>query len=186
MQMEHTKKLYINKKRGEKSPLFIILNKILYYVNNNLKRGDKMREDTINLLKECNSGITMGMSSINNVLPYVKNPNMKNALIACKEKHAKLGEKTHRALAMYEESRNPPHMMAKMMADMKVKAQLMMAMDSKDKQIAGVMTDGCNMGIKSIYKYLNKYDGANNDTKDIANNIISAEQQLRQELRQYL
>ena len=59
-------------------------------------------------------------------------------------------------------------------------------MDSKDKQIAGVMTDGCNMGIKSIYKYLNKYDGANNDTKDIANNIISAEQQLRQELRQYL
>ncbi len=145
-----------------------------------------MREDTISLLKECNSGITMGMSSINNVLPYVKNPDMKSALIACKEQHAKLGEKTHRALSMYEESRNPPHKMAKMMADLKVKAQIMMTMDSKDRQIAGVMTDGCNMGIKSIYKYLNKYEGASNDSKDIANSLISSEQELRQELRQYL
>lgn len=145
-----------------------------------------MREDTINLLKECNSGITMGMSSINNVLPYVKNPEMRNALITCKEKHAKLGEKTHRALAMYDESRNPPHMIAKMMADMRVKSRVMMAMDSKQKTIANAMTDGCNMGIKSIYKYLNKYNDANNDSKEIANSLISAEQQLRTELRRYL
>ena len=145
-----------------------------------------MREDTIKLLKECNSGITMGMSSINNVLPYVKNRDMKDALINCKEKHAKLGEKTHRALAQYDESRNPPHMMAKMMSDVKVKAQIMMTAEPKDKTIAGVMTDGCNMGIKSIYKYLNKYDCANNDSREIANNIISAEQELRTSLRQYL
>ena len=117
-----------------------------------------MREDTINLLKECNSGITMGISSINNVLPYVKNPHIKEALIASKERHAKLGEQAHKALADYNESRNPPHKMAKFMADMKIKAQMAMAMDSRDKQIASSMTDGCNMGIKSIYKYLNKYD----------------------------
>lgn len=145
-----------------------------------------MREDTIKLLKECNSGITMGMSSINNVLPYVKNPDMRNALVKCKESHAKLGEKTHRALSMYDESRNPPHMMAKMMADMRVKSKIMMAMDSKQRTIAGVMTDGCNMGIKSIYKNLNKYNEANSDAKEIANNIISSEQQLRTELRKYL
>ena len=145
-----------------------------------------MREDTINLLKECNSGITMGMSSINNVLPYVRNPDLKSALISSKEKHAKLGEKTHRALSMYEESRNPPHRIAKMMADVKVRAQIMMPMDSKDRQIAAVMTDGCNMGIKSIYKFLNKYEGANNDSKDIANSLIASEQELRKELRQYL
>ncbi len=145
-----------------------------------------MREDTINLLKECNSGITMGMSSINKVLPYVKNPHMKSALISCKEKHAKLGEKTHRALASYDESRNPPHMMAKFMADMKVKAQMIMAMDSKERQIASSMTDGCNMGIKSIYKNLNRYNEADNDSKSIANDLIGAEEELRTELRQFL
>ncbi len=145
-----------------------------------------MREDTIKLLKECNSGITMGMSSINNVLPYVKNAEMRKSLIKCKETHAKLGEKTHRALAMYDESRNPPHMMAKMMADMRVKGKMMMAMESKQKTIASAMTDGCNMGIKSIYKYLNKYSEANSDSREIANNLISAEQQLRTELRQFL
>ena len=145
-----------------------------------------MREDTINLLKECNSGITMGISSINNVLPYVKSPDMRNALVKCKESHAKLGEKTHRALSMYDESRNPPHKMAKMMADMRVKGKVMMAMDSKQRTIAGVMTDGCNMGIKSTYKNLNKYHEANSDAKEIANNLISSEQQLRTELRKYL
>ena len=145
-----------------------------------------MREDTVKLLKECNSGITMGMSSINNVLPYVKNPDMRNALVKCKEAHAKLGEKTHRALSMYDESRNPPHAVAKVMADMKVKGKIMMAMDSKQRTIAGVMTDGCNMGIKSTYKNLNKYHEANSDAKEIANNLISSEQQLRTELRKFL
>ena len=137
-----------------------------------------MREDTINLLKECNSGITMGISSINNVLPYVKNPHIKEALIASKERHAKLGEQAHKALADYNESRNPPHKMAKFMADMKIKAQMAMAMDSRDKQIASSMTDGCNMGIKSIYKYLNKYDEADSLSKSIAKDIIGAEEEL--------
>ena len=145
-----------------------------------------MREDTVNLLKECNSGITMGMSSINNVLPYVKSPDLKSTLIASKEKHAKLGERTHKALAMYDESRNPPHVMAKMMADAKVKTQMLFTMDSKDKQIASSMTDGCNMGIKSINKYLNMYDGANNDSKEIANSLICCEEELLRDLKQYL
>ncbi len=145
-----------------------------------------MREDTVKLLKECNSGITMGISSINNVLPYVKNPHIKEALISCKEKHAKLGEKAHRELASFNESRNPPHKMAKFMADMKVKAQMTMAMDSRDKQIASAMTDGCNMGIKSIYKYLNRYDKANEQSKSIASDLIGAEQELRTQMRQFL
>lgn len=145
-----------------------------------------MREDTINLLKECNSGITMGISSINNVLPYVKNPHIKEALIASKERHAKLGEQAHKALADYNESRNPPHKMAKFMADMKIKAQMAMAMDSRDKQIASSMTDGCNMGIKSIYKYLNKYDEADSLSKSIAKDIIGAEEELRANMCNFL
>ena len=145
-----------------------------------------MREDTIKLLKECNSGITMGISSINNVLPYVRNPHIKEALINSKERHAKLGEQAHKALADYNESRNPPHKMAKFMADMKIKAQMTMTMDSHDKQIASSMTDGCNMGIKSIYKYLNKYSDADSLSKGIAKDIIGAEEELRASMCHFL
>ena len=145
-----------------------------------------MREDTINLLKECNSGITMGISSINNVLPYVTNPHIKEALLSSKEKHAKLGEEAHRALVSYRESRNPPHKMAKLMADMKVKAQMMMTLDSKDRQIASSMTDGCNMGIKSIHKYLNKYNEADASSRNIAKELIGAEEDLRANMCQFL
>ena len=41
----------------------------------NEKQG-QIQDDTVKLLKECDSGIRMGISSINDVLDYVKN-NMK-------------------------------------------------------------------------------------------------------------
>ena len=34
-------------------------------------------EDTINLLKECNAGVKMGVDSIDDVLGYVQNENLK-------------------------------------------------------------------------------------------------------------
>lgn len=143
-----------------------------------------MREDTIKLLKECNSGIKMGVSSIDNVLPYVKNPQLKSALNVCKDKHAILGNKTHRALASNNESTTAPHAVAKVMADIKVRA--VVATTRSDYKIADVMTDGCNMGIKSLYKYLNKYKDADEESKGIASDIISLEQELRTDLRKYL
>ena len=64
--------------------------------------------------------------------------------------------------------------------------KMMMTMESKDKQIASSMTDGCNMGIKSIYKYLNQYYQADDNSKSIAHRLISAEQELRTDLRGFL
>jgi len=48
------------------------------------------------------------------------------------------------------------------------------------------MTDGCNMGIKSLYKYLNQYTGADEKSKDITNRLISIEQELRTDMRSFL
>ena len=39
-----------------------------------------MNNDTVNLLKECNAGIKMGVNSIDSVLPYVKSKEMKRVL----------------------------------------------------------------------------------------------------------
>ncbi len=143
-----------------------------------------MKDDTVNLLKECNTGIKMGVSSINNVMPYVKNNELKNVLNACKDKHAVLGDKTHRALLNEKEDTKPPHKFAQVMADMKVKT--VMSFSGKSSSVADVMTDGCNMGIKSIYRYLNKYKNASEEAKEIANDLISAEQELRTDLRAFL
>ena len=143
-----------------------------------------MNEDTINLLKECNSGIKMGVESINNVMPYVKSEELKKILNACKDKHAILGDENHKALIDADENTKNAHPIAQVMSDMKIRANI--TLKKSDSTVADVMTDGCNMGIKSIYKYLNQYQGANDSSRSIANRLISAEQELRTDLRSYL
>ena len=143
-----------------------------------------MNEDTVKLLRECNSGIKMGVESIDNVLPYVKSESLKSALNACKDKHATLGDETHRVLLKADESTKNAHPVAQIMSDMKIRAKI--TMHKSDSTIADLMTDGCNMGIKSIYKYLNQYKNASDSSKSIANRLISMEQELRTDLREYL
>ena len=143
-----------------------------------------MNEDTINLLKECNSGIKMGIESIDNVMPYVKSDALRSVLNACKDKHAVLGDEARKALINADESTKNAHPVAQVMSDMKIRATV--TLKKSDNTVADVMTDGCNMGIKSIYKYLNQYVSADDKSRSIANRLISAEQELRTDLRSYL
>ena len=140
--------------------------------------------DTEKLLRECNSGIQMGVDSINHVLPYVQSAQMKKALSACRDKHAVLGDETHKALINANMDTKNPHPVAKIMSDMTTRVKI--TVNHTDNEIASIMTDGCNMGIKSLYKYLNEYTHADDHAKDITNRLISIEQELRTDMRGYL
>ncbi len=143
-----------------------------------------MKIDTINLLKECNSGIKMGVSSIEKVMPHAKNEKLKKALNASKDEHAVLGDETHKLLLKYGVETKEPHPVARMMSDMKIRSKMMM--NKTDKTIADLMTDGCNMGVKSLYKYLNEYKHASSDVKSLVNRVIVTEQILNEQMRPYL
>ena len=52
--------------------------------------------------------------------------------------------------------------------------------------IADLMTDGCNMGTKSLHKYLNQYQAADALSKDIAKRLIGLEENLMTNIRKYL
>ena len=59
-------------------------------------------------------------------------------------------------------------------------------MDESDATIANLMTDGCNMGIKSLHLYLNHYAKAEEKVKDIAKWLINIEEKLTVDIRSYL
>ncbi len=143
-----------------------------------------MKIDTVNLLKECNSGIKMGVSSIERVMPYAKSEKLKKALNSSKDEHAVLGDETHKLLLKYGVETKEPHPVARMMSDMKIRGKMMM--NRTDKTIADLMTDGCNMGVKSLYKYLNEYNHASADVKSLVNKVIVTEQILNEQMRPYL
>lgn len=143
-----------------------------------------MEEDTIALLKECNSGIKMGVSSLSDVMDHVTNSNLRSILMDARKEHEKLGDETHSILLKYHEEGKEPHPVAKAMATMKT--DVMMTVKEDDRTIAGLITDGCDMGVKSLYQYLNKYEKAEQDVRDMTKKVIESEEHLRKSLQTYL
>ena len=141
--------------------------------------------DTIKLLKECDAGSKMAITSLDDVLEKVENENLKKLLVETKGHHEKLGNEIHSLLVKYGSEEKEPNAMAKGMSKMKTNFMMNMKEDC-DETAADLITDGCNMGIKSLYKYMNQYPAANEKTKDLCKRLISIEDQLRKELRAYL
>ena len=140
--------------------------------------------DTVKLLRECNAGIKMGEDAIKQVLPKAENKELRRALEACKDAHAALADETHSMLIRFGANTKDPHPILRMMSGMKIKMRL--SMRPTDTEIADLMTDGCDMGIKSLHKYLNEYKGAVKDARSIAGRIIASEEFLESGLRSYL
>ena len=143
-----------------------------------------VQEDTIKILKECNSGVNMGVSSIEEILDNVQNSQLKKILSDNKTEHQRLGSEIHQILNKYNESGKEPNVMAKGMSWLK--SNVMMAADTSDHTVADLITDGCNMGVKSLNRYLNKYAAADEQSKDIAKKLIDLEHQLTIDIRPYL
>ena len=143
-----------------------------------------VNSDTIKLLKECDAGSKMAVASIDDVVEKICDSSMKSLLQESKDHHEKLGNEIHSLLNQYGKNEKDPHPMAKGMSWMKT--NMKMTMDDSDATAADLITDGCNMGIKSLYRYMNQYKAADDTSKDICNRLVSIEEELRKGLRNYL
>ncbi len=144
-----------------------------------------IHEDTIKLLRECCAGIKMGVSSIDEVLPRVKSEELKTVLKNSKSEHERIEEETQEMLDDYGDDGKNPNPMAKGMSWLKTNAMLNMSADP-DKTVSGLITDGCNMGVKSLNRYLNQYGAAEERVKDISKKLIAAEAKLAEDMRDFL
>ena len=140
--------------------------------------------DTIRLLRECDAGVKMGVSSIDDVLDDVKSVKLKEYLVDCKNEHIKLEREIGELLEKYQDDGKEPNPIAKGMSW--IKTNMKLAMKESDETIADLMTDGCNMGVKSLNKYLNEYCAADEVTKDITKRLINLEEKLAIDIRKYL
>ena len=143
-----------------------------------------VEQDTVKLLRECDAGVKMGVSSIDDVLDYVHAEKLKKRLSDCKDEHEKLEREIQSLLDKYHDDGKNPNPMAKGMSWMKTSWK--MAVDDSDHTIADLMTDGCNMGVKSLNMYLNRYKAADERSKDIAKRLINLEEKLAVDIREFL
>ena len=149
-----------------------------------IRRFFMENKDTIHLLKECDAGSKMAVTSLDEVMESVQDEKLKELLKKSKDHHEKLGNEIHSMLIQYHSEEKDPNPMAKSMSWLKT--NMKMSMDKSDATVADLLTDGCNMGIKSLYKYMNQYPSAEAKVKNLCNNLIDIERELRKDLRGYL
>lgn len=140
--------------------------------------------DTIELLQECDAGIKMGIDAIDEVMSHVKNDEFKDKLIGYKKDYNSIQDEIDEFLARYNERGKNPDPFVKGMAT--VKTNVKMAISDNDATIADLLTNGCNMGVKSINKYLNRYVGADDEAKALTKELIRLMDRQTTDIRKYL
>ncbi len=143
-----------------------------------------VEQDTIKLLRECDAGIKMGISAIDEVMVYADSVKMRKYLQESTKENQKLQTDLQDVLADYHDNGKEPNPIAAGMSWVKTNVKL--KLKESDSTIAELMTDGCNMGIKSLSRYMNQYKAADERSKDLAKRLIKAEEKLSQNMRQFL
>ena len=140
--------------------------------------------DTVKLLRECDSGIKMGVEAIEEVLDKVSDKDLGEMLKRCKYEHQVLGAEVEKELDVHGDDGKSPNPAVKGMSRLKTNASLLA--DKSDATVADLITDGCNMGVKSLSRYLNQYKSADRKSKNIAERLVNLELDLTEDIRPYL
>ena len=143
-----------------------------------------IEQDTIKLLRECDAGVKMGASSIHDVLQYARSEKLRRLLSDCRDEHDRLGGEIQSLLDRYGDEGREPSPVLQKMSEMETKVKL--GLRGSDQTVAELMTDGCNMGVKSLSRYLNQYKAADEASKDVAKRLIASEARLAVDMRGFL
>ena len=143
-----------------------------------------IEKDTIKLLRECDSGVKMGVASIDEVTDNVSSELFKRLLKDCRAEHEKLRLEIQEQLDRFHDEGKNPNPIVKGMSW--IKTNMRLGMEESDATVADLMTDGCNMGVKSLNRYLNQYKAADELSKDITKRLINLEEKLAVDIRQFL
>ena len=172
----------LEKQRCESPVVFLWIKFFKTLIIISFKEG--IMNDTVKLLRECDAGIQMGMETIEEVLEDVNSPDLRKFLEEAREKHWDMGDDLKRELDKYADEGKSPNAMAKGMSW--IKTNMKMAFEPSDQTIAELVTDGCNMGVKSLNKYLNQFTEASEASKEIAKRLIDIEEKLAIDIRRFL
>ena len=141
-------------------------------------------EDTKGILQECDSGVQMGLESIDEVIDRVQSPAMREALARSRTEHVALQNEIRSALNEHGWSGKDPNMIAELMSKLKIKTEL--TVDPTDARIADLMFDGCDMGVKKLSQYINRFPTSDSPAVHIAERLIKSEQELADAMRTFL
>ena len=141
-------------------------------------------QDTVELLQECDAGCKMAVDSMEQINKFVTDDKLKTLIKKYNADHIKMEEEIHRALNNIGEERKKPNPMAK--ASSWIQSEVKMMLNGDTKQAASLLTDGCNMGVKSLCEYKNAYKAADENSVSICEKLCDIETRMATDLQRFL
>ena len=146
-------------------------------------------EESMRIQSNLGSDIAMAFDEcVENPSPfeYVQKSCQRTArwLERCVAEHERLKSEITGLLNQHNDEGKNPNPMAKGMSW--IKTNMKIAMDRDDTTVADLITDGCNMGVKSLSRYLNQYKSADTKSRDITGRLVRIEDRLVTDVRQFL
>ncbi len=142
------------------------------------------KDDTCKLLSECDAGLTMAIGAIDEILPSVESSHLRQELHNSRRTHQRLQDQTKLLLDRHQTTGKAPNPVAKGMSWLKTNVKL--AVQPGDQSVADLMIDGCNMGVKQLHRYCNRYPDAGEDARQLVSQIVEEEQRLTRDIQSYL
>ncbi len=142
-----------------------------------------MREDTIHLLGDCTAGIQLAISTMDGLMPEIRDRALRARLRESMEDHRQLRQQTVSMLRQYGAREKDPGPMAKSMSWLKTNTR--MAIGGDDTTAAYLVADGCDTGVKNLCRSRNRYCMASQAAVELTQALIRCEEQLSAELRPF-
>lgn len=143
-----------------------------------------MHTDTIRLLGDCTADIRMRVSTIDALLPNIKDHRLRQKLQESVQDHQLLHKHACNLLSRYGGKEKHPNPLAQSMRTIRTGAR--MAMGGDDTIAAELVADGCDLGVRSLCRSQNRYCMASPDAQILTRELIRCEEALSARLRPYL
>ena len=141
-------------------------------------------DDTEGMLQECDAGVKTALDSIDAVIDRAESDELREALKRSRTEHVQLAGEIAALLDRQGIAGKDQNGMAKMMTHTKIAAEMLL--EPTDSTISDLMIDGCNMGVKKLSEYINRFPDAAAPAKRISQRLIKTEQELADAMRVFL
>ena len=132
--------------------------------------------DSVLLLQDCIAGCKMALESMDDVREHTDDKQLRELIDKYYDEHTGLSVDCRDMLDKAGADIKEPGVFAKMAA--KLQTAMKMAVNDDQSQAAKLLTEGCNMGVKSLNQYLNRY-GSLNEYRDADSKSVAIAERLR-------
>ena len=143
-----------------------------------------MNKDSITVLQKCISGCKMAVKSMDQLVEYTEDKNLRHVIMLYKKKHDEIKEQCADLLPGDLNKTSEPGIISSTVSRFTIDMKMIVKNDNHC--ITKILMNGCNMGIQSLSEELNNHPDASEQVSRMVRQLIQLEEKLIDDLKPYI